>query len=143
MRALRAARRLWRAISEPRHLKAFYCAVYATTTAIGIITLVSPPTSVEGTIGALLTLFWAGLLTLGGLVGAVCVLPGWWWLEKRAVLLILAGAASYGGIVIYLQAIAPPGSSRFTQLGFIVLAIALFILRLMLTRRWDYEPRRR
>lgn len=134
--------RLWRSITEPRHLKAFYLVVYLITVGIGMVTLVHPPSSIEGQLGTALTLFWAGLLAVGGLGGVATVMPGWWWAERAAVWLILGGAAIYAGIVVVVQATSPPGSSRWTQLGFIVLAGGLFILRLMLTRRWDYEPRR-
>lgn len=134
-------RRLWRSITEPRHLKTFYLVVYILAVWVGLVTLVNPPSSIEGQLGDALTRFWASLITLGGIGGAVSVLPGWWWVERCAVWLILTGAAIYGGIVIYIQALAPPGSSRWTQIGFIAFACALFILRLLLTRKWDYEPR--
>lgn len=141
-RAVQRARRLWEAISEPRHLKVFYLAVYLVTVGVGIATLIIPPSSIEGPLGPLLTRFWAGLLAVGGLAAAAAVLPGWWWVERAAMWLILTGSGIYASIVVYLQAVAPPGSSRWTQLGFITLAAAVFILRLILTRRWDYEPRR-
>lgn len=142
MRLVKRARHLWEAITEPRHLKLFYLAVYTVTVGVGVVTLTSPPTSVEGQLGTFLTLFWAALIGLGGLGGAITVLPGWWWAERLSVMLILSGAGIYGGIVFYLQMNAEPGSSRWTQFGFITLAASVFVLRLLLTRKWDYEPRR-
>ncbi len=142
MRAVSAVRRLWEAISEPRHLKAFYFCVYLITTAVGMVTITNPPSSVEWRLGTALTLFWAVLITLGGLGGTVAVLPGWWWVERSSIGLILAGAGIYEATVLAAQINAEPGSSRWTQMGFIVLAAAVFIVRMMLTRRWDYEPRR-
>lgn len=135
------ARRLWESITEPRHLKTFYLIVYVLTLWIGIVTLINPPTSIEGQLGDAITRFWAALLLVGGAGGAVSVLPGWWWVERCSVWLILTGAAIYEGIVLYIQALAPPGSSRWTQIGFVALACGTFVLRLVLTKKWDYEPR--
>lgn len=142
MRAVHRVRRLWEAISEPRHLKAFYFGVYLVTTVVGLVTVANPPSSIEWRLGTALTLFWAILIALGGICGAVAVLPGWWWVERSAIGLVLAGAGIYESTVLAAQINAAPGSSRWTQMGFILLACAVFIVRLMLTRRWDYEPRR-
>lgn len=139
---VKRARRLWESITEPRHLKAFYLAVYLVTVAVGLVTLVNPPSSIEGPLGSFLTAFWALLLTTGGVGAASSVLPGWWWVERLSVWLIISGAGIYASIAVGIQFAAGPGSSRWTQVGFIVLAGAVFVLRLILTRRWDYEPRR-
>ena len=135
--------RIWVRVTEPRHLKLFYLAAYIVTFFTGLVTFVNPPNSIESQLGVFLSLFWALLLTIGGLGGAVCVLPGWWWAERLSVWLAIAGTAIYGGIVLSIQIQAGPGSSRWTQIGFILLATGLLILRLLLTRKWDYEPRPR
>lgn len=135
-------RRLWESITRPRHLKVFYLGVYALAIVGGIVTLVNPPSSIEGPLGTFLTSFWALLLTLGGIGGAVTVLPGWWWAERLSVWLIISGACIYGAVIIGIQLAAPPGSSRWTQVVFVGFALLLFLLRLILTRDWDYEPRR-
>lgn len=142
MPLVKRARRLWESITEPRHLKAFYLAVYLVTVAVGLVTLVNPPSSIEGPLGSFLTAFWALLLTTGGVGAASSVLPGWWWVERLSVWLIIFGAGIYASIAVGIQFAAGPDSSRWTQVGFIVLAGAVFVLRLILTRRWDYEPRR-
>lgn len=136
------ARALWESITEPRYLKAFYLAVYTVTIGVGIVTLVNPPSSIEGPLGSFLTAFWALLLTTGGVGAASSVLPGWWWAERLSVWLIIFGAGLYAAIIFGIQLAAPPGSSRWTQLGFVIIATTVFFLRLLLTRKWDYEPRR-
>ncbi|MGI6878846.1 hypothetical protein [Microbacterium sp. gxy059] len=136
-------RRAWESITEPRHLKVFYFGVYALTLAIGLVTLAQPPQSIEGPLGPILAALWAGMLTAGGLGGALAVLPGWWWAERLSVLLAMGGTYIYAGIAVYLHVTGPPGSQRLTQALTIILATTVFWLRLLLTRRWDYEPRRR
>lgn len=136
-------RRLWERITEPRHLKVFYLVVYALTFAIGVVTMIAPPSSIEAPLGRALALFWAGLLTLGGLGGAATVLQGWWWIERYSAVLAITGSLIYAGTAIYLHVTGPPGSQRITQALTIILATSVFWLRLLLTRRWDYEPRRR
>ncbi|WP_162893226.1 hypothetical protein [Microbacterium halotolerans] len=137
-------RRLWDAITEPRHLKVAYFVVYVVTTGTGVATWLMPPQSIEGPLGAQLTAIWSGLFILGGLVGAVTVLPGWWWAER-----LLGIAPVLLGLAIYLSVVAvlhwqgmSSGASRLTQLGIIVIASAPFALRGLLIREYSYEPRR-
>src|SRR5699024_5788237 len=75
-------RRLWESITEPRHLKVAYLVIYLLTVGIGIVTATSPPQSIEGPLGPILTGIWSGLFIVGGAVGAITVLPGWWWVER-------------------------------------------------------------
>lgn len=42
----------------------------------GIFTLVNAPTSIEGELGYVISLFWAALILVGGAAGAIGVLPG-------------------------------------------------------------------
>lgn len=136
--------RLWRAISEPRHLKIAYLAIYVATAIIGIVTLLHPPMSVEGPLGATLATIWACLYMIGGLVAAVAVLPGWWWAERLlGIIPILGGMAMYLAVVIWQHRHAvEAGGSRLTQIGIILLACSPFILRGLLIRSYSYEPRR-
>lgn len=140
---MRALQRAWGRITEPRVLKVFYLGVYVLAIWVGMVTLINPPTSIEGTLGAVITSFWAGLIVLGGAGAAINVLPGWWWAERLSVWLILTGIAIYEGVILHLHFDGPEGASRLTQAGFVAFAALLFILRLILTRKWDFEPRRR
>lgn len=141
---IRHVRALWEAITEPRHLKVAYMAIYMMTTAIGVVTLVKPPQSIEGPLGTATTTLWAGLFILGGIIGAVTVLPGWWWVERLlGITPIFIGLAIYLAVVIILHLRGlSDGASRLTQIGIILLASAPFTLRGLLIREYSYEPRR-
>lgn len=134
--------RIWESITEPRHLKTFFFVAYLITIGIGLVTLFNPPSSIEGPLGPILTRFWASLLLLGGAGAAASVFPGWWWVERSSIWFIITGALIYAGIAFAIQVVAGPESSRWTQIGFIGLAAYLLSLRLVLTKDWDYEPRK-
>lgn len=135
--------RAWAGLTEPRHMKLAYLLIYVTTVTIGVVTLVAPPQSIAGEIGPVVTVVWASLFIVGGLVGMVTVLPGWWWAERLlAIAPVLLGLAIYLAVVIALQAQSDAGSSRLTQLGIIVLASAPFAIRALVIREYSYEPRR-
>lgn len=141
MRALRAA---WERITEPRHMKIAYLVVYLLTVGVGVVTLITPPQTVAGEVGPVITIIWAGLFILGGAVGTISVLPGWWWAERLlAIGPVMLGLAIYLVVVIILHVQgADTGSSRLTQVGIIVLASAPFTIRALVIREYSYEPRR-
>jgi len=135
---------VWESITEPRHLKVAYLVIYAVTVAVGVVTLVKPPQSIEGPLGTVTTMLWAGLFIFGGVVGAVTVLPGWWWVERLlGIAPIFIGLAIYLAVVVILHIRGLDlGASRLTQIGIILLASAPFTLRGLLIREYSYEPRR-
>lgn len=133
-------RNFWLAIKEPRHLKVAYFTLYVVALCTGIATLLTPPQTIAGVLGAPLTVAWSVFLITGGFGGILTVLPGWWWAERLSVALILGGLGIYAIVVIALHFESP--GSRLTQLGMILLAAGLFIIRLLLTRRYSFEPRR-
>lgn len=141
---LLVVRRLWESITEPRHLKVAYFVIYLLTVAVGVVTLLMPPRSIEGPLGEALTTGWASLFVAGGLVGAVTVLPGWWWVERLlGITPIIIGLAIYLAVatILHWQGL-DAGASRLTQIGIILLAAAPFALRGLLIREYSYEPRR-
>lgn len=143
MRPVLWVRRLWGRVAEPRHLKASYAVIYALTVAVGLVTLVKPPRTIEGPLGAAATTGWACAFILGGLLGLLTVFPGWWWAERIAIGFVLIGLAIYITVVImqHIEGLAS-GGSRLTQLGIIILAATPFLLRVQLIREYLYEPRR-
>ena len=133
-------RRLWESITEPRHMKVTYAAIYALVLATGIATLLGPPRSIEGELGSVLTVIWSVFLIVGGTAGALTVLPGWWWAERLSLILTMTGITIYGLVVLSLH--LTQEGSRLTQLGMILLAMSVFAVRWMLIRHYSFEPRR-
>jgi uncharacterized membrane protein YccF (DUF307 family) len=81
---------------------------------------------------------WAGLLLVGGCLGAATVLQGIWWLER-------VGAISCGfAMLIYAVAIAglpaTQVSLRIATLAFIAFAALAFAARLVKVARYAYDP---
>ena len=138
---MRAVQVAWQRITEPRHLKAAYAAIYLLVLATGVATLLSPPQSIEGQLGNVLTVIWSVFLIVGGFGGTLTVFPGWWWAERLSLILTLAGIGIYAVVVLSLHIISE--GSRLTQLGMILLAGSVFAIRWMLIRRYSFEPRPR
>lgn len=136
---LRKAGAVWSRIREPRRVKAEFFTIYMVATAVGLVTLAMPPTSIQGVLGVLLTYVWSGALTLGGMLGTAAVFPGWWWLERLGVLSILVGILIYFTVVMSLH--FTESGNRLTQAGFILLASTVFILRWQGIWRYTFEPR--
>lgn len=141
---MRALKRLWDRITEPRRMKVAYLVIYLLTIAVGTVTLISPPTSISGEIGPVITTIWAVLFIIGGIAGAITVLPGWWWMERLlAIAPVMLGLAIYLAVVVTLHVQnVESGASRLTQLGIILLAAMPFTIRSLVIREYSYEPRR-
>lgn len=141
---MRWIRQLWERITEPRTMKVTYLSIYVLTALIGTVTLVSPPASISGEIGPVITIIWAVLFIVGGIAGAVTVLPGWWWAERLlAISPVLFGLSIYLIVVVTLHVQnMESGSSRLTQVGIITLASMPFVIRALVIREYSYEPRR-
>lgn len=131
--------RAWRAIAEPRHLKVTYAMFYGIALLTGFATLVRPPQSIEGALGAPLTALWAGFVIMGAFGGLLTVFPGWWWAERISIVMIWTGAAIYFIVVLSLH-ISQSGS-RLTQMGWITLGAGLFFVRWLLIRKYTFQPR--
>lgn len=132
-------RRLWESVTEPRHMKAAYAALYAITITTGILTLLVPPSTIAGELGEPLTVAWSVFLIMGGFGGLLTVFPGWWWAERLSILLVWAGIGIYALVVLSLHFTSP--GSRLTQLGFLVLAAGVGYVRWLMIRKYSFEPR--
>ncbi|MHA7270391.1 hypothetical protein [Arthrobacter sp. HLT1-20] len=131
---------VWLRIQEPRIITVIQFGVYLAAAAGGLSAVVSPPHSIEATAGTGLTIYWAWLLLLGGVLGAVAVLPGIWWLERSAVLACLGASLIYGVNTLALH-LSDPGN-RLVQLFMIVIVSLHFITRWLRIRRYAYDPER-
>jgi hypothetical protein len=137
--SMHSIRKLWESVTEPRHIKATYACVYLLVLTTGIATLLGPPRSIEGQLGTVLTVLWSVFLVVGGTVGAVTVLPGWWWAERMGIILTSTGIGIYGLVVLTLH--LTQEGSRLTQLGMILLAWSVLVVRWVLIRHYSFEPR--
>ena len=134
----RLVMRAWRALTDPPHQKPVYALVYVITIMTGLATLLMPPRSIEGVLGPLLMNVTGAAWLLGGLVCLVTLFTPWWWLERFGIGLAALGIASYGSVVLTLHVLE--SGSRLTQLGVIVLAGCLFLVRYLSIREWSYAP---
>lgn len=135
----RAARRTWQRIAEPRVLRVVFLLGYVITFSIGVATLVNAPRTIEGVLGPILSVSWAFFWLLGGAVGAATVLPGWWQVERYAVAATMFGFGIYGLVVGVLHFTSE--GNRLPQLGALAIALLFWVLRLVLIRGHDFEPR--
>lgn len=130
----------WLRVKEPRVLRVVFLIGYVATLFTGVATLVSPPQTIEGELGPILSVSWALFWIVGGAAGAATVLPGWWQVERYAVAAAMFGIGIYGLVVIVLHATSE--GSRLTQFGVLFTAFLFYVLRLVLIRGHDFEPRR-
>lgn len=137
---LRFVRWLWGEITAPPHIKPIMAVAYGIATLTGMATLTNPPQSIAGELGPVLAAVWAWCFIAGGALGLATVFTPWWWAERVALIWADTGIAVYLFVVLNLHILAPPGSSRLTQIGIIGLASCLLALRWHLIRVYSYEP---
>jgi hypothetical protein len=107
-------------------------------TVLGGALLADPPRSLQGTIGQVLVMVWAGMLVLGGGTGLFTVLQGWWWLERAGA--VLCGFAMLVcGVAIGALPVTQ-FSLRFVTIILMFLALLLFVARLLKSRHYSYDP---
>lgn len=130
--------KLWLRVQEPRALSVIYFFAYLAVAVMGMAVILDPPRTIQGSIGQTLVACWAGMLFVGGWLGAATALQGVWWLERAGAILCMAAMAIYGvaaaGIPITQLSI------RTATICFVVFAILAFAARLVKTRHYAYDP---
>ena len=121
-------RRTWRKVNEPRAITMLTALGYAVLAFGGISALISPPRSIEGTVGDAAMMLLAAGLTAGGTLGAITSVPGWNWLERGAVLLCGASLGIYAAIVIIMGVLAETGN-RDLQTAVVTFSAVMIITR--------------
>ena len=121
-------RRTWRKVNEPRAITMLTALGYAVLTYGGISALLSPPRSIEGTVGDVAMTLLAAGLTAGGTLGAITSVPGWNWIERGAVLLCGASLGIYAVIVIIMGINAETGN-RDLQTAAIAFSAIMVVIR--------------
>lgn len=110
-------------IAEPRVVRLVQCGLYLCLATAGGYILGNPPASFLFVLGEQLIGIFGVALLLGGLAGALAVLPGIWWLERMGVIALWTGLGLFAVIAISLG---------ISIVGFLV-SIALI---LSLVQRW-------
>lgn len=130
--------KLWLRVQEPRALSAIYFFVYLAVTVMGLAVVSDPPRTIQGTLGQTLVVCWAGMLVIGGGIGAATVLQGIWWLERAGAILCMFAMGIYG--IAYWGIPISQLSLRIASVSFVVFAILAFAARLVKTRHFAYDP---
>lgn len=133
--------RLWARIQEPKVVTLYQFGIYIIIALTGLAAWFTPPTSLEGAIGPILTKMVAVFLIAGGTLGASVVLPGVWWIERAAVLASFTGAAIYCGVSLRLQFTEPV--PRLIIVGVTLWAMLSIAQRWHRIRRYPYDPEKR
>ena len=126
--------RLFMKIAEPRVVRLLHFGIYVCMLTAGFGVLSYPPRSFDSLVGTTLVYIFGAFVFLGGLLGAVSVLPGVWWLERVGILALITGMLMYIAMIIEL------GSS---PIGFVIpIAFSFtFALRWLEIRRYQLAPR--
>ena len=129
---------LWLRVQEPRKQSAVYFLVYMITTVLGAALLIDPPRSLQGTLGQVLIMVWSGMLVVGGGTGMLTVLQGWWWIERAGTWMCGFAMLIYGLAISALP--VTQMSLRLATLSFMLLGVLLFVVRILKTRHYSYDP---
>lgn len=133
------ALRLWTRLQEPRVLSAIQGAIYIVVTTIGMLGLVLPPPTITNTVGYTLSALWAGLLTVGGLLGATSVVGAAWWLERVALIAVIAAEAM---LMVTIAAGPHQKGTQIVLFGLVTWAMLSSIQRAVRIHRYPYDPER-
>lgn len=108
----------------------------------GVFALMSPPMTITGTIGPILTIIWAIFFLTGGTLGVLGSATGWWWVERSGIIAAITGAVMYLYTIFWLHIDPFAAGSRLVQMVFILLAILALILRWMRVAGLQTDPSR-
>ncbi len=126
-------------VPEPRYASSVYAVVYGLFVLTGLATLLIPPQTIAGIIGEAGMNLVGWFFLIGGLVGMLAGWREWWELERWGITMMLVGLVSYAYIVLTLHFQSP--GSRLTQLGIILIAVCVLVLRVGMIWRYPYKPR--
>lgn len=133
-------KRLWLRVHQPRVIAVTYAVLYSVLAWSGVMALINPPTTIEGTLGTAAMTVLSALLVLGGVTGAPSALIGAWWLERIAVMSVAFSAGLYGAVVLVRQ--FTEAGNRQLQLSFIVAILLMQMIRWHRIRQRPYDPSR-
>lgn len=137
---MNALKRFWLRVHQPRVIAVTYAVLYSVLAWGGIMALIDPPSTIEGTLGAAAMTVLSALLVLGGITGAPSALIGAWWLERIAVMSVAFSAGLYGA-VIFVRQLTESGN-RQLQLAFVLTVLLMQLIRWHRIRLRPYDPSR-
>jgi hypothetical protein len=126
-------RRWFLKIEEPRVQRILYLFFYLTAIITGLSALWTTPDKFYQSGGVVLVDSLGVFFVVGGLCGAIAILPGTWWLERVGLLSLAFGLAARGISIISLG-VSTTGALIF--LG----EILLLVIRFIQIRRADLAP---
>lgn len=113
---------------------------YALALCMGLSTLLSPPLTIEGLLGQVLTTIWAWLIIVGSVLAASMVYTDRWLLERIGIKIAGLGLALYMVIVAWLWIFQ--SGNRGTQFFGLSLGCMFLLLRHFQVGGFDYAPRK-
>lgn len=126
---------LYMRIAEPRIIRLMQFGIYICMIIAGSSVLYHPPEKFEGAIGVTMVYIFGGFMTIGALLGAIAVLPGFWWLERVGILSLITGLAIY---VVIIMALNSSGMGLIISAAFAL----TFAQRWQEIKRFQLAPRR-
>lgn len=128
---------MYRRIAEPRVQRITYLIVYLLHAVGGIGVLWSDPTSITYVLGRWPAVIWGCLLVVGGVFGAVAVLPGWNYIERIGIFGITIGV----GMASLLLWASPPGGVALLLWSLVTGWLAIFLYRAWEIRGYTVAPK--
>lgn len=107
----------------------------------GLVTLAFPPSTIKNELGPYMSIAWAFMFIIGGVIGMLTIYTDRWKEERLGIKFIGLGLMVYTAVILTLH-VTEPGS-RLTQIGMIALAALLFVARYRQIKDWDIEPPKR
>lgn len=129
----------WLDIPEPRDMSMIYAVLYAVTFTTGIAALVQPPRAIVSQHGAGVMLAMGVLLIVGACSAALGGYATHMQLERVGITICALALACFGYLVLS-ETVAVVGT-RLLQLGVIILALGMFVVRYRSIRGFTYKPR--
>src|SRR5699024_10466073 len=127
-------------VNEPRAIAVSYFVLYTALFLGGWTALVSPPSTIEGAMGAWAMTILSVMLVVGGATGAPAALLGIWWLERSAVIAVGFSAAIYGATIIIRQFTSD--GNRMLQAAFVFTVLVMQVVRWHRISQRPYDPAR-
>lgn len=121
-------------IAEPRVTRILHFGIYLCMVSAGLGVLLSPPSSFKSVLGISLTILIGSFLLLGGVLGAIAVLPGIWVMERAGLFALMTGMCMY---LVVLTVLRPSPVGYSITIGFVL----VFLIRWFDIRGPQLAPR--